>query len=358
MWTGAARTDKSSENSGPSVYNRVEYERDRPVMASSSNIEVYQIMAEILITVRRIVHRGLVKVSGPTWYEVGCPPGLFDRLVARKENELSIDRFDREYQELIGYATLDDLAEIIDYNEDLAKLLHAIAPKGSTMVERFRKIEALRLKLAAAAPFDDDDIEIILEYHRDFQDALRRGMTKSGDEVAPVTPPPPPEPPAVEAVVDDGEDAASDEFREFEAEIDQEGEGGESAFEDFGTLIADADTTSLELADVGSAMADGDDVEVLRVVRGEVMVVAEGVLQNDLQREYFVWQAVQSAGWFNHKKTELEIEPLEEFYTVVEAIRETHRTGGGLEAIKAHLQVVEFSKLLLALREMFLKHGL
>jgi hypothetical protein len=159
-------------------------------------------------------------------------------------------------------------------------------------------------------------------------------------------------------VADAGHEAAPEDFGDEEAETDPRAGEAPSAFEDFGTLVANADTTSLELEDVGEAMADGDDVAVLRVVRGEVMVVAEGVLQNDLQRDYVVWEAVKSAGWFDRKKTELEIGALEEFYTVVDAVRETHRTGGGLEAIKAHLQVVEFSKLLLALREMFLRHGL
>jgi hypothetical protein len=340
------------------VYNRVADERDQLVTASGVNVEIYQTMAEILVTVRRIVHRGLVKVSGPTWYKDGCPPGLFDRLVARKENELSIDRFDREYQELIGYASLDDLAEIIEYNEDLAELLQAIAPEEATMLERFREIEALRLKLAAAAPFDDDDVETLFEFHKDFRYALERRMQKPNGEKAPVTPPPPPEPPAVPADADAGKEAAPDEVGDVEAEIGEVAEEGGGGYEDFRTLVVDRDTTSLELADVASAMADGDDVQVLRVLREEVMVVAEGVLQNDLQREYVVWEAVNAAGWFKIKKNELEIEPLEDFYTAVEAIRETHRTGGGLEAIKAHLQVVEFSKLLLALREMFLKHGL
>ena len=62
------------------------------------NIEAYQIMAEILVTVRRIVHRGLEKAAGKTWYLDGCPTGVYERLVARKENEVAIDRFDREYQ--------------------------------------------------------------------------------------------------------------------------------------------------------------------------------------------------------------------------------------------------------------------
>jgi len=316
---------------------------------------MYQTLAEILVIARRIVLRGLVKVSGPTWYKVGCPPSLFDRLVARKENELSIDRFDREYQELIGYASLDDLAEIVDYNEDLAELLQTIAPPGSTMVERFREIEAFRLKLAAAVPFDDDDMERLFEYHRDLRDALERRMQKSGDMQVPAVPPPSEDLSAAPPVEVDERNGELDSVL---AEIDRLAEGGEGTFEDYGTVVTVADTATFEVTEIERAMADDDDVEVLRVLREEVMVVAEGVLQNDLRNEYFVWEAICAAGWFSKKQTALQLEPVERFYTVVEEIRIKHREGAGLEATKAHLQVVEFSKLLLELREMFLIYGL
>ncbi len=350
-------------------------------MAATVNIEIYEIMAEILITARRIVHRGLIKVSGPTWYEVGCPSGTFERLVARKENELEIDRVDRDYQELIGYASLDDLAEIIEYNEDLAKLLEVIAPKRSTIVEMFREIEALRLKLAAAAPFDDDDVETLYRYHSDFRDALDRRMQKKAEKPVPAespleTDPVIVRPPEAEEKTGDevGDEAAEtdlpakqeDEVAETDrpsekdevTEIDRpQEEEGESSKE-FITAVTDSDTAEIDLADLWRAMADGDDLEILRVIRGEVMLVAEGVLHNDLRCETRVWDEVKSSGWFDGKKSDLGIEPLGEFYSVVESVRETRRSGGGLEAIKAHLQVSEFSKLLLALREMFLKHGI
>jgi len=325
-------------------------------MATGVNVEVYQIMAEILVTTRRIVHRGLVKVSGPRWYEDGCPPGLFDRLVACKENELVIDRFDREYHELIGYASLDDLAEIIEFNKELGKRLEVIAPEGSTLAEMFREIESLRLKLAAAAPFDDDDAEMLYGYHSHLKDALERRARKSNGEPAPL-PPPESEEFSAEPPDETADETISDVENES-PELDRQTAGGKDDSGDFGTVIAMTEADSLELAEAQRAMADDDDIEVLRVIRGEVMVMAEGVLQNDLQREGLVWNAVRAAGWYDRKRDELDIGTLEVFFTVVEAIRETHRTGGGLEAIKAQLQVVGFSQILLALRDTFLKHGL
>ena len=283
-------------------------------------------------------------------------------MVARKENELDFDRGDRDYQELIGYASLDDLAEIIENNEDLAKLLEVIAPKGSTIVEMFREVEALRLKLAAAAPFDDDDVETLYRYHVDFRDALERRMQEKTKKPAPVVLPVETDPVIVlpaeredETSDEVGDEAAEPELlakeeviaaetdRSSEDEDDmtepdqpdeEEEEEGESSG-DFVTAVTESDTAEIELSDVAQAMDDDDDVEVLRVIRGEVMVVAEGVLNNDLQVETSVWDEVQSTGWFDGKKTDLGIEPLEEFYSVVDAVRETRRSGGGLEAIKA-----------------------
>jgi hypothetical protein len=102
---------------------------------------------------------------------------------------------------------MDDLAEIIEYNEELSRLLMSIAPEGTTMADRFRQIETFRLKLDAAVPFDEDDLEKLIGYHQDFQRSLSKPkkFTKSAkapepaDEkrpppVEPVKPPPPVEP--------------------------------------------------------------------------------------------------------------------------------------------------------------------
>jgi hypothetical protein len=162
------------------------------------NIDAYRIMAEILVTVRRIIQRGLEKASGASWYLDGCPTALFERLIARKENEVAIDRFDRDYQELLSYASMDDLAEIIEYNRDLAHLLSNIEPEGTSMAERCRQIETLRLKLDAAVPFGEDDVEALLGYYQDFQSSLSKSKkpAKSAKASAPAPEPVEEEPPS------------------------------------------------------------------------------------------------------------------------------------------------------------------
>ncbi len=365
------------------------------------NTEGYQIMADLLVTLRRIVHRGLEKVAGDTWYLDALPEGLFERLVDRKEKEASIDRFNGEYQELISFASLDDLAEIVEYNRELAKLLSGIAPDDATLVERLRGIEALRLKLAATAPFDDDDLEELVEYHQD----LKRAMSRRKKQA--VEPKPPesaaelrrPEPgPATDAAAEtsgedppDGAPAHQDEVA-VEPPPAAEPAGGDGAphrdagANPFATEIApveelsqddvvDADTYGTvaarldvpvghveaddgEASGLERAVAADDDRAALEILRREVMSVAEAVLQNDPPQEYPVWESLGLTGWLNRKRDELGLEPVERFYRVAEGVLERRLAGHSADEVKAYIESSRFSSLLLELREMFMKHQL
>ena len=328
----------------------------------NSNAEAYQVMAEILVTVRRIVHRGLEKVSGKTWYLDGCPSGVFERLVERKENEAAVDRFDDEYQELISFASLDELAEIVDYNEELAKLLAAIEPEDTTMAQRLRQLEALRLKMAATLPFDQDDVDNLLDYHSDLRKALARGKKKNGE----ATPTPAPAPPAEEPEDDESppEPVGLDvpEFTTQAAQID------DIPSDTFGTVVSRTDVDSAQeegpanggdsAVDAEKAMASDDDGEVLRVLRGEIMTVAEGVYQGTTIKSFPVWDTLRSSGWYDIKKVDLALAPVELFYSIAGEAGEKQRSGADARDLKSFLEDWGFSKLLLSLREMFMRHNL
>ena len=332
-----------------------------------TNIEAYQIMAEMLVAVRRIVHRGLEKAAGKTWYLDGCPPGVYERLVARKENEVAIDRFDREYQELISFASLDDLAEIVEYNDDLAHLLESIAPEGATMVERFRQIETLRLKLAATVPFDDEDLEVLIGYHADFRQSLAKPKkkTKAKDEPEPV-------PVVAEQVTaaDDEEPEAAKDFGTRVAEVDELGAEDVVSDEeegDFGTAVVDSGVIEApeELAapdesalDTERAIASDDDNEVLRVLHREIMGIAEHVLKGDVDQEFPVWLIIKASGWYDIKISTLGLSYIDLFYSVAEELRTKHRAGESKKKIKAFIKDSEVSKLLLSLGETFKRHNL
>ena len=338
------------------------------------NIEAYEVMAEMLVTVRRIVHRGLEKSTGKTWYLDGCPTGVYERLVDRKENEVAIDRFDRDYQELISFATLDDLAEIIEYNSDLAQLLEAIAPEGSTVAERLRDIESLRLKLAATVPLDEHDLEKLLAFHADFRESLTRKKKPAAPSTAPgalATATPDagggeaaePSPPAPEAKVSEFGTRATgiDELSAADVVIEPASEEPTAAVAD-ATPAASDEQASGQLAELAieaeRAMAIEDDHEVLRVLRREVMSLAEDIVGGRTDRDCPVWQTLRSSGWYDIKKSALGIEALDGFYEVADEARKKAAAGGDAKAVKAILDEAGFSKLLLSLREMFLKYEL
>ena len=339
---------------------------------ADSNVEAYEIMAEILVTVRKIVHRGLEKAAGKTWYLDGCPPGVYERLVARKENEVAIDRFDRDYQELISFASLDDLAEIIEYNEQLARLLEKIEPEGASIAERFRQLETLRLKLDATVPLSEEDLDNLLEYHQEFRQSLANPKVKK--------PEPEEEPEPLAGAVDEPEILeASDEVEEsgeseeFGTQVTEAEELGaedvviDEPSDEFGTAVVDSgvieapppvgppDGSALEAE---RAMAGEDDDEVLRILHREIMSVAEHVLKGDIDQEFPVWRTLKASGWYDIKQTTLGISPVEDFYSIAEKVCTKNREGVSKDEIKAFVKESEVGKLLLSLGEMFKRQEL
>ncbi len=330
-----------------------------------SNLEAYQLMAEILITMRKVVHRGLEKAVGETWWVDGCPPHVFERMVARKEIEISIDRFDREYQELISFASLDDLAEIIEYSEDLAHLLEKIEPKSATLVERFRQLETLRLKLDATVPLSEEDLDNLLEYHQEFRESIAQPKKKPKAKGKPKAKP--------AAAVE----AEAVEVREKDQSVDSEDVGthveeaeelsaedvvtGESS-DEFGTGLVESDVFGpepvSEVADgpaleAERAIAANDDDEVLRVLHREIMSVAEHLLKGDVDQEFPVWQTLETSGWYESKSGSLGLAPVEQLYSIAEVVRTKNREGVANDEIKSFVTESKVGKLLLSLSEMF-----
>ena len=139
---------------------------------SEINVQAYRTMAEVLISYRKIFLRGLRKVSGESWYLDACPPGVYERLVDRKENELAFERLSVEYEDLMSFSTFEDLAEIIDYNEDLARLLRNLAASKDELCERLHELEWLRIKLAMACDLDDQEILALTARREELQQIL------------------------------------------------------------------------------------------------------------------------------------------------------------------------------------------
>jgi len=345
---------------------------------SDANVEAYHIMAEILVTVRRIVHRGLEKAAGKTWYVDGCPPDVYERLVARKENEVAIDRFDREYQELISFASLDDLAEIIEFNQDLAHLLEGIAPDGETIAERFRQLETFRLKLDATVPLSEEDVDTLLDYHKEFRQSLAQPKKKEKAEPEKEPELPPAAADDTEAVEQEAEededfgtqvteadelgaaDVVVDELGAEDVVVDESSDAFETAVVDSDVIEAppDSGVPDDSAVEAERAMASDDDDEVLRVLHREIMEIAEHVLKADVDQEFRVWKTLKESGWFDIKQTTLAISQIEDFYSIADTVRTMNREGASKDEIKAFLKESEASKMLLSLGEMFKRQDL
>jgi hypothetical protein len=332
------------------------------IYAGDSNVEAYQIMAEILVTVRKIVHRGLEKAAGKTWYLDGCPSGVYERLVARKENEVAIDRFDRDYQELISFASLDDLAEIVEYNEELAHLLEKIEPDGATLAERFRQLETLRLKLDATVSLSEQDLDDLLEYHQEFRNSLANPKKRPEPEEEPE--------PETAAAAQAEESVDSGDFgtRVTEAEeLGAEDVVTDEPSDEFGTAVVDSDVIEAppEAGDPGEsaleaerAMATDDDEQVLRVLHREIMSVAEHVLKGDFDQECPVWQTLKASGWYDIKSGPMALGPIEQFFSIAEEVCAKNLEGISRDEIKAFVKDAQVGKLLLSLGEMFKRQEL
>jgi hypothetical protein len=373
-----------------------------------SNIQAYRTMAEVLVNLRKIIVRGLQRVSGEAWYLDGCPPGVYERLVERKESELAIQRLSTEYEDLISFATFADLAEIVEFNEDLARLLRNLAPSTELLCARLLELEALRSKLAQGRDLSVEEITVITNYSTNLVAALagaRRRTAPAREVVTPSGEPPAPEaaeePPDTEVRLDE-EPAAAPRIRdestvavpivEQEPAREQPAPVIEEEFvpmtdtpaeEDRQDLAVEeaapaADTAKQEqtpddepappittahtefeaiAADIENALADGEARDVLRVLRREVIAVAEAVYRLDEEIVPPGWQRVRKNGWLDARNEEFGLEPLAEFHGLVEEYQVGRAEGLDQDQLRGMLSSRKFSRLLLTLREMFLRNG-
>ena len=109
--------------------------------------------------------------------------------------------------------------------------------------------------------------------------------------------------------------------------------------------------------DAERAMAADDDREVLAVLHREIAFVADRAFNGGLDAEHSVWEAVRSSGWYDLKKSDLALAPLELVYEIADRAREAQAADLDREAVRQMLRESGFSKLLLSLREIFMRHS-
>jgi len=359
-------------------------------------IDANRILTDLLVNFRRIVHRGLVNYSGELWYREGLPSDVFRRLVVRKENETPLDRFSGDYEELMTYANFRDLADIIVGNQALKERLTVLEPRdGASLLDRLHELEEMRRSISSNRSASDEDAARLKSYFDEFRAALKRGKPaarKSSDR--PSAPPRPraesaPEEETLESIFEQDELAppapkprpgrlvvkvSANGIRNATsgAETRPEAETPPSPRETVASEIGSMETPVTEVStrpgpqtedskgpieeaeSIERSIRDEDDAAILKALHVEVTGIADGMLRRDPKHGHVVWEKVRRQGWFDANLEEYELQPLEAFYSLSDEFLEAYASGAKSSELKAILAEAGFSKMLLAMREMFL----
>ena len=363
------------------------------------NIDAYRIVSEILGQLRIVVRAKLEKVHGEEWYRRGLPEDVFERLVAAKEREKSIDWYEDQYQQIMEYVTFADIIEILLKNAEHFPEFVSLAPSEALLHARFLELDVMRSKLGSARPISETELSFLGTFHLRFRKAVAESEEASetetddpeattqleqepeeetaeigevfvdhGDDekpspVQPVQPPSPPKREVVTSFESGGIETASS------ASSTQDHDEGRTARltppEKTGPQAVPDDITSGGIAPpvrsnkavgpkkLNEALASNDHRTVLRELYREVTAIAEGVWSSEVTPNAMVWEQVTASDWYEINFSRLGLQPLSVFYEVTEKVDKKVRSGASRQDLQEYLKETNFAKTLLALRDMF-----
>ena len=377
------------------------------------NIDAYRIVSEILGQLRITIREGLERAYGEEWYRKGFPEEVFERLVAAKEREKSIDWYEGQYQQIMDYATFPDLIEILEKNADHFPEFVNLAPSRALLQARFLELDVMRAKLGRARPISETELQFLGTFHLRFRKAADKARrAETGEEATSPTddqgegfstpaaateseteneapadsePPPAAEPEEPTRPLRPVQTGASPETRstaaptEDDATADddiptkdpppQDGGSGESEPDADGVLDGDeadaGDETGPAQENGGDsgrtaapkklseALKANDHQTILRELYREVTAIAEGLWSDDVTRAPMVWERVTASDWYEVNFSRLNLQPLSAFYEVTENVEKKRRSGADRKELEEFLREMNFAKTLLALRDMF-----
>ena len=381
------------------------------------NIDAYRIISKILGELRTTIREVLERVYGDDWHRKGLPEEVFDRLVAAKEREQSIDWYEEQYQQIMDYATFLDLIAIIEKNSDCFPEIVNLAPSVALLQARFLELDVMRAKVGRARPISETELSFLGTFHVRFRKAADEArQSATGKETAPpsgdrlegsdtpeaatedsvqdddqvVSEPPvvpetekmsPPRRPVQtgtdsEILPDtDGsqsgaiagdrvqtdeipleEDASGESEPEDDSLNDDEGDGGE------GDDAAEEDTNGASKP-VGpkklvAALESNDHQAVLRQLYREVTTIAEGVWSNDVTPAPMVWDQVTASDWYEVNFSRLGLQSLSVFYEITGEVENKMKAGADRTELQEFLRDTNFAKTLLSMRDMFKANGI
>jgi len=359
--------------------------------------EAYRMVAELLVGLRRIVHRALLRVCGNEWFERGCPFEVRRRMLERQEVERGVERWSTEADDVFGHATFADLAEIVEFLEPLAELLRPLAPSPERLCADLRTLEELRVKVAGARAINETEQTLLVEMRLRLREKLAGARRRSRpDEEADTgegaaAPDGPPEAPGItqEEVPEITREIAAEITLVVAPEITREilvpadlaaaeparPGGTEPEEQAIGPLPAPrirptavpaprparaADQAELLAlggapTPVGLVQVERDDAAVLRELRREIIAVAEAAYAHADRIGFKVWTDLWDSGWYSRKMERYGLGEVATFYAVIEQYLEGRSKGYGRDTMKTFLADRELAKILLRLRELFLR---
>jgi hypothetical protein len=376
------------------------------------NIDAYRIVSEILGELRQVVRQRLEQIHGDEWYRKGLPEEVYNRLVAAKEREKSIDWYEGQYQQIMDYAVFADLIEIIEYDPEAFPVFMELAPSAALLTARFLELDVMRAKLGRARPISETELSFLGTFHLRFKKAAQQAKEKGAavraenespqpsvpeieppppgppseprpEPVSPVEPPrdaepesPPPKP-AVEEPPDSpaGTPAESEATEDAaasppSAEVDpgpaepevakpesieaEPSESPEDKDEPDDGVPAVKEKEPLEGAKkLERALLSNDHKAVLRELYREVTAIAEGVWSSEVTPAPLVWEQVTASEWYEENFSRLGLHPLSVFYEVASKVDRKVVEGADRRELQEFLKETNFAKTLLSLRDMF-----
>ncbi len=371
---------------------------------AEQSLDAFRVIAEILADLRHAFYRRLKSAHGQSWYRDGIPDQLFERLVSRKETEKSIDWYNNEYQELIDFSTFEDLLGMFEANQEIMDFLKPLAPNSQMLHVRFLELEALRNKVALARTVSDSELAFLLT----FQQRLRKSIdARSTDHTQPVRtvpeadeaekpksskktdpisenhaepqqqvePDPEPEPEPEEERV---EVEVSETTPEPEPEPESQPEPAApvrpsapkpprppKAAQPSAARTHESDSqaeeepsdgrrpSSRSTKTVQKALAEGDTQQILKSLYSEVTAIAEKLASDESTPNPSVWETVREDDWYTSSFSRLGLQPLSEFYGIVNQAQELKEANADKKKMQDFLRDKNFAKTLLGMRDMF-----
>jgi hypothetical protein len=372
------------------------------------NIDAYRIISEILGELRQVVRQRLEQIHGDEWYREGLPEEVYNRLVAAKEREKSIDWYEGQYQQIMDYAVFADLIEIIEYDPEAFPVFMELAPSAALLTARFLELDVMRGKLGRARPISETELSFLGTFHLRFKKAAQQAKEKGAavpaenESPQPIEPPPPepplePRPEPVSPVeppqateserkpTEPGDEirpnsptstpAASESTEDAvvtspSATVDPgpaepEVAGPESVQAEPSETTEDVDEPDEEVAAVKEkeplegakklerALLSNEHKAVLRELYREVTAIAEGVWSSEVTPAPLVWEQVTASEWYEENFSRLGLHPLSVFYEVASKVDRKVVEGADRKELQEFLKETNFAKTLLSLRDMF-----